>query len=241
MPNPPIIFEDGDILVINKPAGFLTHPVSEKETSKSIAGWAIKKYPQIKKVGDNPKLRPGIVHRLDKFTSGLLIIAKTQQSFEYFKKQFKERKIEKTYLALVYGKPAKTMDTVISPLGKIGIKQTVNLKGKKELKEKEAITRYKVLKTYKTEKGMYSLLEINPLTGRTHQIRIHTNSIGHPIVGDILYGAKKTKKDSVNLNRLFLHAYRLKLTTPSGKGLVLESELSQELKNIIATLEKKAV
>jgi len=236
----PIVYEDGDILVINKPANLLTHPKNEKDQSESIVGWLIEKYPNIKNVGDHVKpgghvtgdsLRPGIVHRLDKNTSGLLIIAKTQPAFLYFKNLFQERKIEKKYIAMVYGSLEEKSGIIESPLGKIGSKQTTRIHGKKELKIKEAITEYRVLKRLKD----YSLLEVSPKTGRTHQIRIHLNSIGHPIVGDDLYGKKK---DEFNLNRLFLHAFYLKFISPSGKAIALEADLPDELNKIIASLEK---
>lgn len=226
----PIVYEDEDILVINKPANFLTHPKSKKDESESVAGWLIEKYSNIKNVGEDP-LRPGIVHRLDKNTSGLLILAKTQSAFLYLKKLFQERKIEKKYISMVHGSLKEKNGIIKSPIGKIGAKQTTRIYGKKELKIKEAITEYRVLKKL----GDYSLLEVSPKTGRTHQIRIHLNSIGHPVVGDNLYGKKK---DEFNLNRLFLHAIYLKFISPSGRAIVLETELPEELSKIISGLEK---
>lgn len=231
----PIVYEDGDILVINKPAGLLVHPKNGEDESESVAGWLIKKYPNIKNVGDPSTSsgqeipRPGIVHRLDKNTSGLLIIAKTQSAFLHLKKLFQERKIEKKYIAMVHGSFKEKSGIIKSPIGKIGAKQTTRIHGKKELKIKEATTEYRVLKRF----GDYSLLEVSPKTGRTHQIRIHLNSISHPVVGDNLYGKKK---DEFNLNRLFLHAAYLKFTSPSGKAIVLEADLPDKLNKIIVGL-----
>ncbi len=225
-----IVYEDRDILVINKPAGILTHPKNKSDQSESIAGWILKKYPQIKNVGDD-FLRPGIVHRLDKNTSGLLIIAKTQPAFSYLKKLFQERKIEKTYLALVYGELKNKRGIIKSPLGKIGTKQTTKILGKRELKEKEAVTEYRIKNKFKD----YTLLEVYPKTGRTHQIRIHLSSIHHPVVGDDLYGPRN-KKLPFAINRLFLHAYRLKFISHSGKALFFEADLPRELTDIISAL-----
>lgn len=226
----PIVYEDSDILVINKPTGILTHPKNKNDKSGSIVGWLLKEYPEIKNVGDDPALRPGIVHRLDKNTSGLLIIAKTQSAFDYLKIQFQERKIKKTYIALVHGKVKQNKGEILAPLGKIGAKQTTRIKGKKDLKEKEAITQYKVSKRI----GGFTLLEVSPLTGRTHQIRVHLNSIGHSIVGDYTYGKKQD-----NLKRFFLHAFKLEFTTPSGKRMFLEADLPSELQSFLAGLENR--
>jgi 23S rRNA pseudouridine1911/1915/1917 synthase len=244
-----IVYEDQNIVVINKPAGLLTHPVNRTDTSESVVSWILEKYPEIKdvqdlygkSVGQWVELRPGIVHRLDRETSGLLIIAKNQTAFEYLKNQFQERKIHKTYTALVSGKLEKKSGTIDAPLGKIGTKQTTQIQGKRELKEKNAVTEYKVIKEF----AEYSLLEVSPLTGRTHQIRAHLKSIGHPIVGDRLYGPPSTRRSSdrseggLELGRLFLHAQKLSFTTPSGQALALETDLPPELAGFLENLPKK--
>jgi len=226
-----IVYEDSDLIVINKPSGLITHPKNKTDTSKSVVSWLLEKYPSIKNIGEDP-LRPGVVHRIDKYTSGLLIISKTQKSFDYLKNQFKERKIEKTYIALVHGKLKDSSGVIKSPLGKIGIKQTTKIKGKKELKGKEAITEYKVKKRFNN----YTLLEIYPKTGRTHQIRVHLKSIYHPIVGDVLYGKKV---ENIKINRLFLHAFQLKLVTLSGKNIFIQTDLPEELTGILSSLNLK--
>jgi 23S rRNA pseudouridine1911/1915/1917 synthase len=261
-----IVYEDSDLLVINKPAGLLTHPVNRTDTSESVVSWVLEKYPEIKNVTDKHgeslgqwvDLRPGIVHRLDKETSGLMIIAKTQPAFDFLKKQFQEHKIKKTYLALVVGKMKNESGRIETSVGKIGTKQTTQIHGKRDLKEKTAITDYKVISSYSLPTTHYSLLEVQPQTGRTHQIRIHLKSIGHPIVGDQLYGSslsspRRSSKSSEGgppeLGRLFLHAQKLSFTlpphqnvgsggTPSGEALTLETDLPPELQNFLDNLPK---
>jgi 23S rRNA pseudouridine1911/1915/1917 synthase len=242
---PSVVYEDHDLLVINKPAGLLTHPINRKDRSESVVGWLIKKYPEISKVRDQEgahfgqwvDLRPGIVHRLDRDTSGLLIIAKNQKSFDYLKKEFQKRGIKKTYLALVFGQLKNGEGKIESPIAKLKNKQTTQIHGKQELKEKSAITKYKVIGKYNLNNSTYNLLQIEPLTGRTHQIRIHLKSIGHPVVCDPLYSPKKSVCPA-KLGRLFLHAWKLFFTTPSGKALSLEVDLPQELEDFITGLSK---
>ena len=233
MLNIQIIYEDGDLLVINKPSGILTHPKSTNDTDPSVIDWLKSDRPEILKVGEN-SLRPGIVHRLDKETSGLLIIAKNNNSFQYLKNLFQERKIKKTYLALVHGKLKNKEGIIAASLGRIDSRQTTKIHGRHELKEKEAETDYKVAKEYTD----YSLIKASPRTGRTHQIRVHLNLIGHPIVCDPLYGGKK-KQCPPSLGRLFLHAQSLSFTAPDGKALSLEADLPQDLQSFLSELDKK--
>ncbi|MBI2515004.1 RluA family pseudouridine synthase, partial [Candidatus Wolfebacteria bacterium] len=213
-----VIFEDKNFLALYKPAGVLVHEVRSmsvrggsafggKHETKNASGfklhdstlvdWLLKLYPEVKKVGDEPKTRPGIVHRLDKNTSGVILVARNQPYFEYLKKLFATRQIRKTYLALVWGKVEPKVGRIKkSILIKSGtIKRTV-FKGRME---KAAVTEYKVLKNFNfprqsassPRQSAFSLLRVTPLTGRTHQIRVHLASIGHPIVGDALYGKKE--------------------------------------------------
>lgn len=226
-----IIYEDEDIIVIDKPSGLLTHPKNKLDKSENVVSWLLGKYPSIKDVGED-KIRPGIVHRLDKETSGLLLIAKNQKSFEYLKKLFQERKIQKTYIALVHGKLKNKRGVIETPLGKLGTKQTIRIYGKRQLKEKNAITEYKVLEEYND----YSLLQLMPKTGRTHQIRVHLKSIGHPIVCDPLYSGKHHICPP-ELGRLFLHASKISFLSPSGKALVIENDLPSELANFLEFLK----
>ena len=184
-------------------------------------------------MGDAPEIRPGIVHRLDKDTSGVILIAKNQRYFEYLKKLFQTGQIKKTYLALVWGEVKPKTGEIAKPISlkSGGVKRTV-WKGKME---KEAITEYKVIKSIKYQisnikEEVFSLVEAMPKTGRTHQIRIHLASIGHPIVGDSLYG-KKT--NPFGLARQFLHAESLEFPVEEKRMIKVEAELSEELKNIL--------
>ncbi len=229
-----IIYEDGNILILDKPSGLLTHPKNKNDRSESVVSWLLKNRPSVKDVGED-KIRPGIVHRLDKETSGLLLIAKNQKSFEYLKELFQKREIIKTYIALVYGRLKNKKGIIETPLGKLGTKQTTKIHGKHELKEKNAITEYGVLKEY----ADYSLLEITPKTGRIHQIRVHLKSIGHPVVCDPLYSGKHHICSS-ELGRLFLHAQKLSFVSPAGESLTVETDLPPELDNFLKTLSKNA-
>jgi 23S rRNA pseudouridine1911/1915/1917 synthase len=226
-----IVYENSDLLVINKPSGISVHKASPNDPQKTIVDFVVERYPDITHVGEDP-IRPGIVHRLDKETSGVMVIAKTNPAFFHLKEQFKNREARKTYIALVYGHPKSPQGTITASLGKIGTKQTTQIKGKKDLFEREAVTDYKTVKKYRD----YSLLEVSPKTGRTHQIRVHLKSIGTPIVADALYGPKNAK-DPSGTQRLFLHAQRLQFTAPDGQLLAIECDLPEELQKILSVLQ----
>ncbi|MDP3792164.1 MAG: RluA family pseudouridine synthase [bacterium] len=233
-----IIYEDSNIIVINKPAGLITHQKNIDDKQPSVVDWVIQNYPELKNVGEPfiasgaEVTRTGIVHRLDKDTSGLMIIAKNNETFFYFKNLFQTRKIRKYYLALVHGQPKEPMGIISSPLGRIGLKRTTKIVGKKLIDQKEAETEYKTIKNYKD----FALLELSPKTGRTHQLRVHLNSIGHPITGDLVYGFKKLSPPP-ELSRLFLHAYKIEFITPDGKALALEADLPEDLQNTLNKLQ----
>ena len=246
MNEPQIIYEDENFLALNKPVGILVHPVGANGEEKTLANWLIEKYPEIKNVGDSPEIRPafgearsierpGIVHRLDKNTSGVMVAAKNQKAFDYFKNLFKTKEIKKIYLALVLGevRPGEGVINKSIKLKDGSVKRTV-WEGKDE---KEAITKYKVIDylKIKTQKGghFFSLLEVSPKTGRTHQIRVHMASIGHPIVGDLLYGPKK---NNFGLKRQFLHAQSIEFTDMSGKRMKIEADLPDDLKGFLRNL-----
>ncbi len=232
MTSPSIVYEDKNILVINKPSGLITHPKNAEDKQESVAGWLVEKYPEIKTVGEDP-LRPGLVHRLDKDTSGLLVVAKNQDSFLYLKNLFQDKKIKKFYLALVCGKPKEPKGVVDAPMGRIGMKRTTQVRGNKKLKDKkEAMTDYRTVKNYRD----FTLLEVSPHTGRTHQIRVHLKSIGTPIAGDPLYGHKNVTNPK-QPGRLFLHAYKLQFVSPDGKSLAFETDLPDDLQKFINELE----
>jgi len=217
------IYSSPSLLVLNKPAGLLTHPKNLKDKSASVVSWLLEHYPEVAVVGDQPTLRPGIVHRLDKDTSGLIVVARTQEAFEYLKKQFQTRQVKKTYLAVVYGDVKNKKGVIDLPLGKLGTRQSTRIHGKHELNEKSAITEYEVLERsdFPLAPSGYTLVAVHPLTGRTHQIRVHLKSIGHPIVGDIIYAPKSLREVRVS-PRLLLHAQKLSFTSPEGEALAFE-------------------
>lgn len=229
-----VIFENNDVAVIDKPAGMVVHPgAGNKEDT--LAQALMSRYPGIEKVGEPH--RPGIVHRLDEDTSGLILIAKNPASYEYFKKLFLERKVEKEYLALVHGSVLKKHDLIDLPIQRVPLEQKMKIG-----LGKPAQTEYWVLAVSpppltpppKGEGNLaldqYSLLRVKLHTGRTHQIRVHLAHIGHPIVGDQVYG---NKADLKILSRQFLHAYKLKFQLPDGTWLELFSKLPQDLKDIL--------
>ena len=219
---PKVIYEDDNFLALYKPSGLLVHKFSKNEEN-TLVDWLLKNYPQIKNVGDQPEIRPGIVHRLDKDTSGIMLVAKNQKMFERLKNMFKNHEIKKTYLALVWGALKNKIGTITLPIGlkNNSIKRTIY---SQKLK-KEAITYYRVLKEIKDQNGnIYSLLEIEPQTGRTHQIRVHLKSIGHPVCGDKLYGKKND-----GFQRLMLHSLSIEFN-PYGFGILkLEAEPPKEI------------
>lgn len=197
-----IIFQDKNIIVVDKPAGLQVHPDHNKKDN-TLVNVLIAKFPEIKEVGDDP-IRPGIVHRLDKDTSGIMIVARNQNTFEELKKKFKNREVEKQYRAIVYGKPEKE-GVIDKPLARASnYKKQVVAGRKTKTKIRAAVTKYKALKSW----GGYSFLEVMPKTGRMHQIRVHMASIGHPIVGDNIYKSKRIKK--VAAVRQMLHARSIK-------------------------------
>jgi 23S rRNA pseudouridine1911/1915/1917 synthase len=226
-----VIYEDSDFLALNKPAGVLVHPTSKKETG-TLVDWLRRGWPEVNRVGDDPKTRPGIVHRLDKDTSGVLIVAKNQNFFNYLKNLFKKHEVKKTYLALVWGE-LNGRGIINKPIGlRPGtIKRSANAKKIKMVKE--AITQYKALKIFKKDGERFTLLELTPKTGRTHQLRIHLASIGHPIVGDTLYGRRKSP---IILSRQFLHASSVEFTSKSGQRIKIEADLPEELRKFLEEL-----
>ncbi len=229
-----IVFEDDDFAVINKPAGLVVHP-SESHKKGTLVSGILAKWPQVKGVGEDP-LRPGIVHRLDKETSGLMVVAKNNEMFFWLKEQFQERKVAKKYLALVFGTPKEKEGEINAAIGRVGMKQVTLKRGrgyKKVTKTREAKTKYKVLEEF----DGYSLLEASPKTGRTHQIRVHFAHIGHPVVGDKKYASKKMM-EKMSVKRHFLHAFKLDFFLKNGKKLHFEADIPEDFKNILKGLEK---
>ena len=243
-----VVYEDEDIIILNKQSGISVHP-SINELSGTIANALIAKYPEIIGIGEDP-IRPGIVHRLDKDTSGLLVVARNQKSFEFLKKEWQEGRVVKKYFALVWGCPKKESGEIVSKLTrspKDFRKRVVIKPGKKTLAGKLAVTEYKVIKKFSARGGSafggkdYSLIEVYPKTGRTHQIRIHMASLGHQIVGDKVYGKKRQAPEG--LNRQFLHAHYLSFSLPAqaglfGRKLAFEADLPDDLKKVLTNSEK---
>src|SRR3989344_7747478 len=206
----PILYEDDNLMVLNKPAGLIIHS-DGKTKEPTLADWILDKYPNIKDVGEpgrNAKgeivHRPGIVHRLDRETSGVMIIAKNQKSFENLKKQFQNREVEKIYHAFVAGEMKDERGTIEKPIGRSGkdFRQwSAQRGGRGEMRE--AITDYRVI----TKSKGCSFVEISPRTGRTHQIRVHFKAINYPLVGDSLYAPKY--KNMLEFKRLALHSRQI--------------------------------
>ncbi|MDD5490141.1 MAG: RNA pseudouridine synthase [Candidatus Moranbacteria bacterium] len=219
-----IIFQNKDFVIVDKPAGLAVHSgVGIKE--KTLVDFLVDKFPEIKNVGDDPKTRPGIVHRLDKETSGVMVVARNQKTFEYLKNLFKNRKIEKKYLALVHGKLKDREGKIEGEMGrsKRDFRKQSLVRGKINVrKERYSLTYYKIIKEMKD----YSLLEVFPKTGRTHQIRVHLHSIGHPIVGDKKYSFKEHKKK--DFPRMFLHASEISFVGPEREKEKFFSPLPRE-------------
>ena len=228
-----ILYEDADCFFVNKQAGISVH-ADGKTPETTLADLVLEKYPELAAVGEPLELqhggqtiivlKPGIVHRLDKETSGVILVAKNKPAYEFLKKQFQEREIQKIYHAFAYGWIKEDTMTIDAPIGREagGIRRWTtgtNMRGE----SREAVTEVAVLKRFgdreyegkgSTEEGTYSFIEARPKTGRTHQIRVHLKSVNHPIVADSLYAPKRKKV--LGFERLALHARSLEVLLPSG-------------------------
>lgn len=223
-----VIFENGDLVVVNKPAGMVVHP-SPGHYSGTLVHAALGHIPELEGIGGEE--RPGIVHRLDKDTSGLIVIAKNERAHRWLQDQFKTHQVEKIYLALVDGKPPTPSGRVEAPIGR-------NTSHRKLMavvppgKGRDAISEYHTITDY----GAHTLIEVKPLTGRTHQIRVHLAFLGCPVTGDRVYGRNKPTLD---LTRHFLHAYKMKITLPEEKNArVFCADLPPELQAVLDHLPK---
>lgn len=224
-----IIYEDNDVLVVNKPAGMVMHP-SVGHQSGTLVHAALGHAPFLEGIGG--KMRPGIVHRLDKNTSGVVIIAKNEPAHHWLQRQFKSRSVNKIYLALVDKHPPTESGKIIAPIYRDRINRK-KMAVAPEGEGKEAITIYHTLKKV----SHYSYLEVRLLTGRTHQIRVHLSSIGSPVTGDKVYGYSTP---TIKLDRHFLHAKRLEIKLPGKQTMsTFEAVLPENLQKIIDELSKK--
>lgn len=236
MPEIPIIFEDQDLLVINKPAGISVHPDGHNDM-EAITDWVIKNYPEVEGVGEDmisangTKIsRPGIVHRLDKDTSGVLVIAKNQPTFLELKEKFKNHEVEKMYQAIVYGEVKRDQGVIDLPIGRSKNdprKRVASAQAHGKLRE--AITRYEAAEKFKG----YTLLKLFPKTGRTHQLRVHLKAIGYPIVGDVLYSSSNSTT-APTITRQALHASSIRFNTKKAGQMTFEAPLPEDM---LATID----
>jgi len=221
-----ILYEDGQIIVVDKPAGLITHPAGKNKTCTLLNG-LVYHFKMHNFVGE-----PKLVHRLDKETTGVLVVAKTEEAKSFLSQQFQKRNVKKKYLAIVYGKFAEKFGKINALIGKLP-------KSKKiwhTPSGREAITEYCVKQEFKYDNNYYSLLEISPLTGRTHQIRVHLSLIGHPVCGDTEYGKVWTKKN-IAFPRVMLHAWKLKILHPQKKvWMEFVADLPDDFTSVLSLL-----
>lgn len=256
-----ILYEDKDILAIDKPSGIAVHP-DGRSKAKTITDWVLKNYPKMKNVGEpmGEIARPGVVHRLDRDTSGVLLLAKNQKAHQFLKEQFQKRNIKKVYVAIVNGWVKNDRGVINKPIGRSPKDFRRWLAGRGARGEmREAITQYKVLKrfkalaspfmisprftlplrggTYATKKSQkaslvnFTELEVRPKTGRTHQIRVHLKFLNHPIACDSLYNP--TGACPKDIKRLALHAQSIVFKDMKGKEVKVESSLPQEFEKVL--------
>src|SRR5579863_712851 len=243
-----ILYEDDDLAIINKPAGMMVHagagPTEDERNRGTLVNALLHHFAQLSGVGG--ELRPGVVHRLDKETSGLIVVAKNDEAHRKLAAQFSARKVKKTYLALVQGWPKKDSGTISAAIRRDPVRRirmTTKIAG-----GREAVSHYQVMRRIASPYGKFALIKVKIDTGRTHQIRVHMASIGHPVVGDTLYGAAPELRPLqraqhpgakvITLPRNFLHAAELELSHPrSGKLIALTSPLPSELEEFLAAIE----
>lgn len=246
-----IVYEDNDLAVINKPAGMMVHAgagsTEDARNRGTLVNALLHHFKSLSGIGGN--VRPGIVHRLDKQTSGLIVIAKNDESHRKLAEQFARRQVRKTYIALIHGWLKKDQGTISASISRDRVRRermTTRYTG-----GREAVSHYRVTRRLDTPYGKLTLLEIKIDTGRTHQIRVHLASLGHPVVGDTLYGApaelrptqskRSSSQKRTTLSRNFLHAARLALDQPqTGEKISLESPLPPELQQFLKSVEGRS-
>ena len=235
----PILFENDQILVVNKPAGLVVHPDGKTE-EYSVAEWVLEHRPEMREIGESwvtPEggtiFRPGIVHRIDRDTSGALVLCKTQEAFELMKAKFQGRDIEKTYHAFVYGEVKEDEGVIDRPIARSrkDFRLWSAQRGARG-KERNAVTHFKVL----NRKNNLSFLEVSPKTGRTHQIRVHLKAINHPVVCDRLYAPKR--EPVLGFDRLALHASKIVFEL-QGEEIAAEAPFPEDFKKALAEFGSK--
>ncbi len=226
----PIVHADHHLIVVDKPAGLAVHPGAGRRRG-TLVNALLHRFPEISDVGDIE--RPGIVHRLDIDTSGLMVVARKTISFRALSDAIRARQIDRRYTALVRGRPHHEAGIVDAPIGRDSAnptRQSISRRGR------EARTRYRVLETFGAGSNLKSLLEIKLETGRMHQIRVHMQAIGHPVSDDPIYGGIESK---TGLIRQFLHAHRLSFSHPiSGEALQFEAPLPEDLATVLNSLRR---
>ena len=235
MQQPQIVHEDDYIMILNKPSGWIVNDAKTTGDTPVIQTWLKDNFDY--ETSQDNDYRSGFVHRIDKETSGILVIAKKKEVFNKIQAQFKKRTVKKKYLALLHGILEPEEGSVNAPVGRLPWNRErfgVIPGGRK------AETRYRVLSNYKKGKEKYSLVEFSPITGRTHQIRIHSKYLHHPIVSDDFYAGRKTsRKDRKWCPRLFLHAWKIKFTHPkNNKQVEYQADLHDDLQKCLESLEK---
>ncbi len=242
-----VLYEDDDLAIINKPAGMMVHAgagaTEDQRNRGTLVNALLHHFASLSAVGG--ELRPGIVHRLDKETSGLIVVAKNDESHRKLAAQFARREVKKTYIALVHGWMKKDSGTIAASISRDRVRRTRMTT--RHTGGREAISHYRVLRRLDTAFGKFTLLEVKIDTGRTHQIRVHLAALGHPVVGDRLYGApaelrpqlRGGRRDkTISLSRNFLHAAQLELAHPrTGNLIALTSPLPAELQAFLATIK----
>lgn len=223
-----IIFENQDLMVVNKPAGMVVHPAAGHATGTLVHA-ALAHSPELEGIGGVK--RPGVVHRLDKDTSGIIVLAKNDRAHQWLQNQFRDRQVKKVYLALVDGQPPTPDGKIDAPIGR-DTSQRKRMAITSSQRGREAVSIYKTIETF----DKHALLEVYPHTGRTHQIRVHLAFIECPIAGDMIYGRRHS---SLPIKRHFLHAHQLQIIIP-GEAVprTFEAPLPEELSAIIATLRR---
>jgi 23S rRNA pseudouridine1911/1915/1917 synthase len=237
-----IVFEDDDLAVINKPAGMMVHAgagaTEDARNRGTLVNALLHRMNDLSGVGG--ALRPGIVHRLDKETSGLIVVAKNDEAHRKLSAQFAAREVKKKYVALVHGWVTKDSGTLAQSIGRHPVRRmrmATRIEG-----GRTAVTHYRVVRRLDTKFGKFTLLDLKIDTGRTHQIRVHVAAMGHPVVGDTMYGAPEAVrgKNAVTvLKRNFLHAAELEFRHPrTGEAIALKSKLPEELQEFLRKLDE---